>query len=105
MAHPHPHYYYPHDHKWEFEAPAESVQHKLRGCSDRKGAFDARWVLYIIGGRFFMQEFKPFIEDGKTIIASPHKLYGPQSNEPMLQLRKQRIDKIGPGRHGLQPVR
>ena len=41
-----------------------------------------------------MPEFKQYIEDGNTIIASPHKLYGPQSNDIMLQLRKQGIDKI-----------
>ncbi|MNG07418.1 Isochorismatase family protein YecD [compost metagenome] len=41
-----------------------------------------------------MKEFRPFIEDGKTLVASPHKLYGPQSNDLMLQLRKQRVDKI-----------
>ena len=28
------------------------------------------------------------------MIASPHKLYGPQANDVMLQLRKQRVDKI-----------
>lgn len=86
-----PHYYYPHDHKWEFEAPAESVQHKL-GLFDRKGALTLDG--FRNSGADFMQEFKPFIEDGKTIVASPHKLYGPQSNDLMLQLRKQRIDKI-----------
>ncbi|MBN0609826.1 isochorismatase family protein, partial [Pseudomonas aeruginosa] len=66
-----PHYYYPHDHKWEFEAPAESVQHKL-GLFDRKGALTLDG--FRNSGADFMQEFKPFIEDGKTIIASPHKL-------------------------------
>lgn len=86
-----PHYYYPHDHKWEYEAPAETVQHKL-GLFDRKGALTLDG--FHNSGADFMQEFKPFIEDGKTIVASPHKLYGPQSNDLMLQLHKQRIDKI-----------
>lgn len=86
-----PHYYYPHDHKWEYEAPAETVQHKL-GLFDRKGALTLDG--FRNSGADFMQEFKPFIEDGKTIVASPHKLYGPQSNDLMLQLHKQRINKI-----------
>lgn len=86
-----PHYYYPHDHKWEFEAPAETVQHKL-GLFDRKGALTLDG--FRNSGADFMKEFKPFIEDGKAIVASPHKLYGPQSNDLMLQLRKQRIDKV-----------
>ncbi|MFG5859637.1 cysteine hydrolase family protein [Metapseudomonas sp. CR1201] len=86
-----PHYYYPHDHKWKYEAPAETVQHKL-GLFDRKGALTLDG--FRNSGADFMPEFKPFIEDGKTIVASPHKLYGPQSNDLMLQLHKQRIDKI-----------
>jgi nicotinamidase-related amidase len=86
-----PHYYYPHDHKWGYEGPAETVQHKL-GLFDRKGALTLDG--FRDSGADFMPEFKPYIEDGKTIIASPHKLYGPQSNDVMLQLRKQRIDKI-----------
>lgn len=86
-----PHYYYPHDHKWGYEAPAETVQHKL-GLFDRKGALTLDG--FRNSGADFMPEFKPYIEDGKTIVASPHKLYGPQSNDVMLQLNKQRVDKI-----------
>lgn len=86
-----PHYYYPQDHKWGYEAPAETVQHKL-GMFDRKGALTLDG--FRNSGADFMPEFKPYIEDGKTIIASPHKLYGPQSNDVMLQLNKQRVDKI-----------
>jgi nicotinamidase-related amidase len=41
-----------------------------------------------------MPEFKPYIEDGKTIICSPHKLCGPQANDLTLQLRKQRVDQV-----------
>jgi len=45
-------------------------------------------------GADFMPELKPYVEDGKTIICSPHKLYGPQVNDLVLQLRKQRVDQI-----------
>lgn len=86
-----PHYYYPHDHKWKYEAPAETVQHKL-GMFDRKGALTLDG--FNDSGADFIPELKPLIEDGQTIVAAPHKLYGPQSNDVMLQLRKQRIDKI-----------
>lgn len=86
-----PHYYYPHDHAWKFQAPAESVQHKLR-MFERKGNLNLDG--FRGSGADFMPEFKPYIEDGKTLIASTHKLYGPQSNDLMLQLRKQGIDKI-----------
>jgi len=86
-----PHYYYPHDHTWKHEGPAEILQHKL-GLFDRKGALTLDG--FRDSGADFMPEFKPYIEDGKTIVASPHKLYGPQANDVMLQLRKQRVDKI-----------
>ena len=86
-----PHYYYPHDHDWKFQAPAESVQHKL-GMFERKGNLNLDG--FRGSGADFMPEFTPYIEDGQTIIASTHKLYGPQSNDLMLQLRKQGIDKI-----------
>lgn len=86
-----PHYYYPHDHAWKHGGPAEIFQHKIR-------IFDRPSALSLDGfrgsGADFMPEFKPYIEDGKTIVASPHKLYGPQSNDLMLQLRKQGVDKI-----------
>ncbi|WP_395402732.1 cysteine hydrolase family protein [Pseudoduganella sp. UC29_106] len=86
-----PHYYYPHDHDWKFQAPAESVQHKLR-MFERKGNLNLEG--FTGSGSDWMPEFKPYIEDGKTLVASTHKLYGPQSNDLMLQLRKQGIDKI-----------
>lgn len=86
-----PHYYYPHDHRWKHEAPAETVQHKL-GMFDREGALTLED--FRDSGADFMLELRSSIEDGKTIIAAPHKLYGPQSNDVMLQLRKQRVDKI-----------
>jgi len=35
-----------------------------------------------------------YIEDGKTITVSPHKVWGPQSNDLVLQLRKRRINKV-----------
>ena len=32
--------------------------------------------------------------DGKTVIASPHKVYGPQTNDLALQLRKRGIQEV-----------
>ena len=45
-------------------------------------------------GADWLDRYKPFIEDGKTVVASPHKLWGPQTNDLVLQLRKRRIDKV-----------
>jgi nicotinamidase-related amidase len=86
-----PHYYYPQDYRWKFGAPVEVFQHELR-IFDRPGALSLEG--FRGSGADFMPEFKPYIEDGKTIIASPHKLYGPEANDLILQLRKQRVDKI-----------
>lgn len=41
-----------------------------------------------------LPDLKKYIEDGKTIICSPHKLYSPAANDLPLQLRKQRVDQI-----------
>ena len=41
-----------------------------------------------------MAQYKPYIEDGETVVTSPHKVYGPQNNDLTLQLRKRNIDKV-----------
>jgi nicotinamidase-related amidase len=45
-------------------------------------------------GADFMPQYKKYINDGKTIIVSPHKVYGPEHNDLALQLRKRGIDKV-----------
>ncbi len=45
-------------------------------------------------GADWLERYKPLIEDGKTIVASPHKVYGPENNDVMLQLRKRNIGKV-----------
>ena len=45
-------------------------------------------------GADFMPEYKKYIHNGKTVITSPHKVYGPQQNDLVLQLRKNRIDQV-----------
>ena len=42
----------------------------------------------------FLEIYKPYIHDGKTIVSSPHKVYGPENNDLMLQRRKRGIDKV-----------
>jgi len=41
-----------------------------------------------------MPQYKQYINDGKTIVTSPHKLYGNDSNDLSLQLRKYDVDQI-----------
>ena len=38
--------------------------------------------------------YKSYIEDGKTVVVSPHKVYGPENNDLVLQLRKRNISKV-----------
>ena len=38
--------------------------------------------------------YKPYIEDGETIVVSPHKVFGPETNDLVLQLRKRGVDKV-----------
>ena len=86
-----PHYYFPHDHTWKVQGPAEMFQHAV-GMFDRPGALTLEG--FSESGADWMPEFKPYIEDGKTIVCSTHKLYGPQANDLVLQLRKQRVDQV-----------
>ena len=86
-----PHYYYPTDHGWRFEGALEKLMHKI-GMFDRKGALTTDG--FENSGADFMPQYKVYIEDGKTIVTSPHKLYGNESNDLVLQLRKRGIDKV-----------
>ena len=45
-------------------------------------------------GADWLDPYKKYINDGDTIVASPHKVYGPESNDLSLQLRKRGIDKV-----------
>ena len=86
-----PHYYYPHDHGWKFEGALEKLMHNI-------GMFDRRDALSVDGfegsGADWLARYKPYIEDGKTVVSSPHKVYGPETNDLVLQLRKRGIDKV-----------
>jgi len=45
-------------------------------------------------GADWLERFKPYIQDGKTIVVAPHRRGGPETNDPVLQLRERRISKI-----------
>lgn len=45
-------------------------------------------------GADFFQRYKPLIEDGKTIVTAPHKMYGPESNDLIYQLRSRGVDTV-----------
>lgn len=86
-----PHYYYPTDHGWKFEGALEKLMHAI-GMFDRKGPTNLDG--FAGSGADFMPEYSEFINDGKTIVTSPHKLYGPEQNDLALQLRKNGVDQV-----------
>lgn len=45
-------------------------------------------------GADFYGPYKRYIEDGKTIVVAPHKMYGPESNDLVYQLRSRGIDTV-----------
>jgi nicotinamidase-related amidase len=86
-----PHYYYPTDHGWQSKGALEVLMHEI-------GMFDRRSPLSVDGftgsGADWLERYKPYIEDAKTVVVSPHKVFGPESNDLALQLRKRGIEKV-----------
>ncbi len=86
-----PHYYYPTDHGWKFEGPLEKVMHDI-DMFDRPGALNLEG--FEGSGADWLEPYKKYINDGETIVTSPHKVYGPETNDLVLQLRKRGIDTV-----------
>jgi nicotinamidase-related amidase len=86
-----PHYLYPADQAWQFGGALEMMMLESK-------EFSRPDPLNVDGfsgsGADWLERYKPFIDDGKTIVVSPHKMWGPQSNDLVLQLRKRRINKV-----------
>lgn len=86
-----PHYYYPTDNGWLFRDPLAQAMHDghmfaRRSISDTTGLAGS--------ASDWLPRFKPYIEDGRTVVVAPHKLYEPQTNDLVLQLRKHGIQKV-----------
>jgi nicotinamidase-related amidase len=86
-----PHYYYPTDHGWKFGGTVEKIMHQIN-MFGRSNALSLEG--FRGSGADWLERYKPYIEDGKTIVVSPHKVYGPENNDLVLQLRKRGIDKV-----------
>ncbi len=85
-----PHYFFPTDQTWKFNGPLETDEFETHLCPFRA----ARSHGFNNSGADWLDRFKPYIEDGKTVVASPHKVFGPQTNDVVLQLRKRGITKV-----------
>jgi len=86
-----PHYFFPTDRAWKFNGPLEADEFAT-GTFARDGALNLHG--FEGSGADWLAEFKPFIDDGKTVVVSPHKVFGPQTNDLVLQLRKRHMSKV-----------
>ena len=86
-----PHYYYPTDRGWQFGGTVEQMMHQIN-MFDRDGALSLTG--FPGSGADWLEPYKKYIDDGKTIVVSPHKVYGPESNDLALQLRKRGKSKV-----------
>jgi nicotinamidase-related amidase len=86
-----PHYFYPTDADWKVADPLEADESTLHSFA-RRGALTLEG--FTGSGADWLERFKPYIEDGQTIVVSPHKIWGPQTNDLVLQLRRRSISKV-----------
>jgi nicotinamidase-related amidase len=86
-----PHYYYPTDHEWKFEGALEKLMHSIN-MFDRKGPLNLEG--FQGSGPDWLERYKPYIENENTVVVNPHKVFGPETNDLVLQLRKRGIDKV-----------
>jgi nicotinamidase-related amidase len=86
-----PHYLYPADQAWQFGGAVEKMM--LEGKEFWRPD-PLRLDGFPGSGADWLPRYKPFIEDGETVVVSPHKVWGPQTNDLVLQLRKRRVNKV-----------
>ncbi|MEU3985373.1 cysteine hydrolase [Streptomyces sp. NPDC026672] len=86
-----PHYFYPSDGDWTFGGPLEQFMHGV-GMFGRAGSLTLDG--FAGSGADFLDAYKEHILDGRTVIASPHKIVGPESNDLVLQLRKRGVSQV-----------
>jgi len=86
-----PHYYFEHDHNWKFEGALEAMMHNIK-------MFDRTDQLSTEGfegsGADWLDVYKKYIGESNVVVSSPHKVYGPESNDLALQLRKHGFSKV-----------
>jgi nicotinamidase-related amidase len=86
-----PHYFYPTDKQWRFGDPLEQFMSGV-GMFGRAGAYTMDG--FAGSGADFLPAYRHHIHDGHTVITSPHKIVGPESNDLVLQLRKRGVTQV-----------
>ncbi|TJY42429.1 cysteine hydrolase [Cohnella pontilimi] len=82
-----PHYLYPHDFGWQFTGNEQKMLLSLRMYQVANAYTPPS------PGADFVPSFKPYIFDRRTIVATPHKVASPQTNDLVYQLRQHRKEK------------
>lgn len=76
-----PHAYYSHDDRWQFRGALQQTMHELG-------------VFHSDNGTDFLAQYREAINHKGTTVTSPHKVYGPESNDLVLQLRKRGVQTV-----------
>ena len=86
-----PHYLYPADQAWQFGGAVEKMMLESKEFW-RPDPLNSTG--FTGSGADWLERYKPYIQDDKTVVVSPHKVWGPQSNDLVLQLRKRNFSKV-----------
>ncbi len=86
-----PHFYYPHDDHWQHRG---ALQQTINDIDMFHVSHSIDPTAFKGSGADFLPRYKKYILDGKTTITSPHKVYGPDSNDLVLQLRKRGVQTV-----------
>ena len=87
-----PHYYYPTDYGWTLKGGTlEKLMHDIH-MYNRKGSLTLDG--FENSGADWLEQFKPSINHEKTVVCSPHKIFGPQNNDVVLQLQKLKVENV-----------
>lgn len=86
-----PHHFYPTDKQWQFGDPLEQFMSAVDMFA-RRGAYTTEG--FAGSGADFLPAYQHHIHDGRTVITSPHKIVGPESNDLVLQLRKRGVHQV-----------
>ena len=87
-----PHLLYDHDNKWQFTgamltfAKSVNLLKKEKPTKEGVGVGNSGADIYSL--------YNKYVKKDNVIITSPHKVFGPESNDLILQLRKHKIDKV-----------
>ena len=87
-----PHYYSPTDLAWKHGGALEAAMHGIKMFEGSTRVDQAGFKKG--SGSDWLPQYKKYINNGKTSVSNPHKIYGPDSNDTVLQLRKRGISQI-----------